>query len=522
MNDEALSGGLRTLFEPEGLSVDVHGPGADALFELVVSQPQSILVPEITTVTAPEFDVDDLDLHRPEPVASPRWLLVAAIVIVIAAIGASSWTIDTNDSGAVLSDDVEENGEADVAESNFQADRMEIIPGSSDALVTIATADLDGRFVEVLRCSRQFRNPIGRVTLESPSLTYANGFPASGLALDVIHLDEGTKHITCGAARGSYNAGAAEILSSTDISGALILGSSGSSSGRFDVDGRLAPDVLEVRVIDPVPEWQVFRQSNGWFRIDGEVGSARDVGDEALFEIEFADGATTMLTTEELTGDDDLFACRNDSVCVRERVSELSQRATEAGATEQAIALSDNLLTQAEYDNALDSFEQCLLALSSVQVDPPAMFVEDSAGAKAALACHRAEIAFIEDAVVWQNSHLLATQSPGDAEVVDASLVSMVVFFGASVTQGEVDQVAGLLSAENIDWVYMSQAETYDEFVEFFASDPVLLDTISIETMPPSLRLQQPASDELVETIEALPQVRSVVLSTRELEGLPN
>ena len=111
-----------------------------------------------------------------------------------------------------------------------------------------------------------------------------------------------------------------------------------------------------------------------------------------------------------------------------------------------------------------------------------------------------------------------------DDTVGEVDSVSMVVFFRALATEEEIEEVSGLLSLENIDWIFVSQAETYDEFVEYFATDEELLNTISIETMPPSLRLELPAqfdADELANRLEEFPQVRTAIYgSDDDLEEL--
>jgi|GEM_PF-5826109 len=92
-----------------------------------------------------------------------------------------------------------------------------------------------------------------------------------------------------------------------------------------------------------------------------------------------------------------------------------------------------------------------------------------------------------------------------------------VVFLRSSSTAGELDEIDIILSENDRDFVFVSKEDTYDEFVEYYIDDPELLDTISVETMPPSFRIEvgDSAADRLLkERLEALPQVRSVVSST--------
>ena len=83
---------------------------------------------------------------------------------------------------------------------------------------------------------------------------------------------------------------------------------------------------------------------------------------------------------------------------------------------------------------------------------------------------------------------------------------NVVVFLVAEASPGETANVEQILvqSDSVSDFVFVSKAETFSEFQEFFADDKELLDTIELSTMPTSFRaavddLDDPLLGQLIE-----------------------
>ena len=110
-------------------------------------------------------------------------------------------------------------------------------------------------------------------------------------------------------------------------------------------------------------------------------------------------------------------------------------------------------------------------------------------------------------------------QSPTPVEEAE----QLVVFLRSGATTAELDEIESILTSNDQDFEFVSKEATYDEFVEYYAEDPELLDTISVETMPPSFRIEigdSVADQQLIERIESRPQVRTVVSSTDSLTAV--
>ena len=77
--------------------------------------------------------------------------------------------------------------------------------------------------------------------------------------------------------------------------------------------------------------------------------------------------------------------------------------------------------------------------------------------------------------------------------------IEFVVFMRADAEQGEIDAIRSTLEASTGSGIdgfnFVTKEQTFEEFREFFAGDPELLETISPETMPPSFRIQPTDTD---------------------------
>lgn len=107
--------------------------------------------------------------------------------------------------------------------------------------------------------------------------------------------------------------------------------------------------------------------------------------------------------------------------------------------------------------------------------------------------------------------------------------IEFVVFMRADAEQSQLDAIEALLNeseGNEIDsWVFVDKDQTFDEFKEYFAGDQELLDTISVDTMPPSFRIRPTdpnagAVEALGSTFEAKPGVRTVVFATEVIREI--
>ena len=101
--------------------------------------------------------------------------------------------------------------------------------------------------------------------------------------------------------------------------------------------------------------------------------------------------------------------------------------------------------------------------------------------------------------------------------------IEFVVFMKANAEPSQDEAIRALLEAsqgQEIDeWTYVDKEQTLVEFREYYADDPELIQTVTVETMPPSYRIKPTDTDAgavaaLGQTFEARPGVRSVVFAT--------
>ena len=109
--------------------------------------------------------------------------------------------------------------------------------------------------------------------------------------------------------------------------------------------------------------------------------------------------------------------------------------------------------------------------------------------------------------------------------------IEFVVFMNHDAEQSQIDAIETLLDTSRGNTVdefsFVTKEETFIEFQEFFAGDEELLQTISVDTMPPSFRIRPTNVDAgnveaLGGTFEARPGVRTVVFATdviREIQS---
>lgn len=82
--------------------------------------------------------------------------------------------------------------------------------------------------------------------------------------------------------------------------------------------------------------------------------------------------------------------------------------------------------------------------------------------------------------------------------------IEFVIFLRADATQQQIDSIAGGLeqSPEVERVVFVNKQEAYKEFTTLFADSPELIESITVEDIPPSFRVEPVNKD--VDAVESL------------------
>lgn len=107
--------------------------------------------------------------------------------------------------------------------------------------------------------------------------------------------------------------------------------------------------------------------------------------------------------------------------------------------------------------------------------------------------------------------------------------IEFVVFMRADAEPSQDEAIRNLLEtsegSEIASWQYVDKQETYEEFREYFAGDPELLDTVAVDSMPPSYRVQPTdpdagAVEALGSAFESRPGVRKVTFASEAIRAI--
>ena len=105
--------------------------------------------------------------------------------------------------------------------------------------------------------------------------------------------------------------------------------------------------------------------------------------------------------------------------------------------------------------------------------------------------------------------------------------IEFVVWMNADATQTQNQAISIQLeeSPGVADWRYVDQEETYAEFKEIFADTPELIETVTLEMLPPSFRVAPTDPDvdvvrELGEQFLGRPGVRTVVFAGEAIRDI--
>ena len=406
---EQLNAELRHLFAPQdALVVDPDGLAATELLgSITVPIVEDALSTQVSagadpSVAAPVLDLADLQQRGDERLVG-RGLLVAAAVTAVALLGIGAWATRVGNGSSVASD---EGGSSEVAGDGVRGSSL-AIQGPDLPLVVFLPSELDMAQDDLVTCLSSLMT-FGRPPNESwglPAFVDTTIFEAKDGFDQVVISSMFEGDVSCQrGSGGSFGTSAPP----TEVDPVIVSGWQ-SGGGELSFEGRLLDAVADVAIIEPEVGDQTFRRSDGLFRIDAnDANIDPSTGlDYWEAEIRFSDGTRSRVTSEDSHGlGGDMPRCVTNTDCVSEQVTAIADDALAGGAQFQHEALVDGVLSQAEYDTALERFRACLRSSDSVQLDKSAAFlVERDSGFAEASACATAEIVFIEEARSRQNSH---------------------------------------------------------------------------------------------------------------------
>ena len=432
MNDELLDAELKALFEAEHISVDATSEPVDDFLEAVIEQPSANL-PAVVAPSGSEPVVVDSFAASAEPVSTGgRPLLLVAVFVFVALIGAGVWVASQNDDSPVLSDEI--RGEHDVN------DGAEIVPTGfiegplQPQFIIDERPDLEGRTQCLLFFDVDFGGAGGPLDEGHAAVSFANG-ATGGLANSVewVIEDEITT-VRCSIDEvGGVGIGAGSTLDVERSSGPTI-GNSYSAlddPGPWRYTGRFTSpdDVLDLQVPALGPGEQSLVRFDDFFVLEFVPPEDQRV------EIHLADGSViqTDLAALRGRGDEDLRCY--ETACAGQAFEDLQDEADAAGATRQAAFIASGVLSQAEYDAASVDFENCLAESGESIGDEIAVIDASTPQAGAIVACYESEIAFVESARHVQNG-LIDMSEPnfdGEEEAMNTELS-----VDAGLTVGEI------------------------------------------------------------------------------------
>ncbi len=93
-----------------------------------------------------------------------------------------------------------------------------------------------------------------------------------------------------------------------------------------------------------------------------------------------------------------------------------------------------------------------------------------------------------------------------------ASAFDLIVWMEVGAEPAHVNDVAALLaSSQSVeDVVYLDQAATWSEFVDFFADEPEIIELVDPEDLPTSFMVRATALDPVIELVASRPGVAEV------------
>jgi len=466
-------------------------------------------------------DVEWLDPLASEPSAKGQRVLAGAAMFVLVALlgGLLISPFFQRDEGQLATTTAANDDEVAVATALFQIP-TEPVRGLDQPVVMI-----DREFANGRECSDDISNIPGSALSASVALfgmspvteSYSSYAAATPDRLTSF-VDLGGSSITCDD-RGwiSYAAGAgvadANFGAPDALPPVIAERTGGDDDRRITIEGKADLDVNEVRLASDLVADQTFLRFDDRFRLDVVLTDPLRSDEDLQIEVFFEDGSSQ---TQSLWPDND---CLIDSKCLGSWFEHFADEANDAGSLAQAAALEDLVLTQTEFDNAVVQFRACL----PVDLGPSI----DNESSSPVRQCYETHVEFLEEARVLHNAVWMGTTEGQDrfstlmqeqfaASIEAVTSEEFVVFMRADATIAEIQQVGTVLADEGLPVKFVSQEQTYDEFVESFASDDQLLDTISAETMPPSWRVNRRLEDYpgLAQRLEALDQVQTVILAT--------
>ena len=488
------------------LQADARSDASLELLRLLV-QEQAPSVYQVDSRTAPIVEL--LPSARAQHARPPRRrALITAVASLVAVAAATALVLIGNDIERV------DTTSADTGQRHVGADPL-LVVGPNQPLVIISSDPERLAVAEVLACQAFGWIP-GELALVEAEL-----LPATDSSAEIVVRSGtmGDQFCHPDDSMGSIDRPAPRALAPGELmytSGFSTWRSDGAETGEVQIEGRLAAGVEHIEIVSPPMLSQAFSGGGQWFVVRASASTSAladlDAGN-MTFSVRLVDGTTTRVSWEDLQAATRDSVCFNDA-CVDRAIALVRDEAAQIGVGAQRDALSDLRITQAEYDDALADFDDCLFGSGIVDSLNGTPHIEvGTPDADAATSCWTNHIRFVDQARLWQLDLVFRL----DTEIFVAP--TFAVFVRSDTTDSEMAEVRMLFTEFRATARFVDQTATGVELRDFFDSEAELLEAIGSGTAPPSFRVSLGGienAEELASRLEELPQVSTVILPNPE------
>lgn len=411
MNEHQLDAELQELFAEGQLDIDPQAPAALALYKRITT-PASGVVPDSSQMHDPvdPIEAEIVDLADADKSDRHRYVaIVAACVLFIMVLGLGIWNVFDVTAGPVLTDETVGPIPADDANGGFFEDADLIVAPGVPAITISRGNDVSSQAVE--GCVETIADFASRRGGSEP-LTFVASFAATDAFNAQVVIGAVANCTVEDLGFSLSGAGPTVLQRELESFEVRIEGSGGQSSelsegaaawSIVNLDGLVGEDVVGVRVLDPEPVEQLFRTVGSTFLLNALYADG-GFPEVSQIEVTFEGGQVVVGAPTNFSGRDRAsFSCEAVETCISDRLQDLAAGAIAARHDAQAEILADGELTQTEYDQALEAFEQCLASFSDGPIETPTVLADGSADARNAQSCFLDNLEFVDAGRIWHN-----------------------------------------------------------------------------------------------------------------------